>query len=142
MLHSQQGSIYRVILACFIALAFCFALSWPQYAKHRNFHRLNEAAELGRALAFAQGSYKQANGSYTAKFNELETTLTCPMVSTTQGPRLDCKHYTYSLQPEGTLKIENKEFPVWLTVDIANGSVQCHHDPDDWAGQDLCEHLQ
>ena len=26
MLYSQKGSIYRVILGCFIVLAFCFAL--------------------------------------------------------------------------------------------------------------------
>ena len=142
MLHSQQGSIYRVILACFIALAFCFALSWPQYVKHRNYHRLNQAAELGRSLAFAEGSYKQTNGAYTAAFNELEVPLHCPILAAAQGPQLDCGHYTYALEPEGTIRIDNKEFPVWLVVDIAHGLVQCHHEKDDWAGQDLCEHLQ
>ena len=142
MLHSQQGSIYRVILACFIALAFCFALSWPQYVKHRNFHRLNQAAERGRALAYAQGSYKQAHGKYTSQWGVLEVSLNCPLVSAAQGTQLDCGHYLYTLQPDDTIKIENKEFPVWLVVDIAQGTVQCHHEPDDWAGQDLCEHLQ
>ncbi len=142
MLHSQQGSIYRVVLACLIAVAFCFALSWPQYAKHRNFHRLNEAAERGRALAFAEGSYKQTQGTYTPQFSELDVSLNCPMMSTVQGPQLDCPHYTYALQPDDTIKITNKHFPIWLVVDVTNGSVQCKYAEDDWAGRDLCDHLQ
>ena len=142
MLHSQQGSVYRVILACFIAVAFCFALSWPQYAKHRNFKHLNQAAELGRALAFAEGSYKQTQGAYTPQFSALEVSLNCPMISTAQGPQLDCAHYTYALQPDNTIKITNKHFPVWLTVDIALGTVACQYADEDWAGQDMCKHLQ
>ena len=142
MLHSPQGSIYRVILACLIVVAFCFALAWPQYAKQRNFHRLNEAAELVRALAFAEGSYQQNRGKYTPQFSELDISLSCPMISTSQGPQLDCAHYTYALQPDGTIKVANKHFSMWLTVDIAAGSVKCQYSEDDWAGQDLCEHLQ
>lgn len=142
MLRSQQGSVYRVILACLIGVAFCFALSWPQYTKRRNFHRLNEAAELGRALAFAEGSYKQTEGAYTPQFSELDVSLNCPMVSTAQGPQLDCAHYTYALQPDGTIQVTNKHFPVWLVVDIADGAVKCQYADNDWVGQDLCDHLQ
>ena len=142
MLHSKTGSIYRTILAVFIFFAFCFALSWPQYAKHRNGKHLSQAAELGRALAFAEGTYQQHHGHYTALFSQLGVSLPCPMVSNGQGPHLDCHEYIYQLQEGGLIRISHKQLPVWLEVDIAQGNVTCNHPEQDWAGQDLCARMQ
>lgn len=142
MLSSKRGSIYRTILAGFIGVAFCFALAWPQYAKHRNGKRLSEAAELGRALAFAEGSYKQQYGKYTPQFQELNISLPCPMINNGQGPHLDCQDYTYQLEHEDVIRIAHKTLPVWLEVYISQGDVQCKYAQEDWAGQDLCARMQ
>ena len=142
MLHSQRGSIYRTILAGFIALAFCFALVWPQWTKHRNAKQLQEAADLGRALAFAEESYNQANAAYTPQFNRLNLSLPCPMAVQGGTPFLDCPHYTYQLEEGRRIKAAHKQFGVWVEVDIPAGTVICRHEPDDWAGQDLCQRMQ
>lgn len=142
MLTSQQGSVYRIILACVIALAFCFALTWPKYSKHRNVVHLRQAAHTGKALAFAEESYKQIHGQYTAHFEQLQTALPCPMVMQEQAPVMQCPHYTYKLQAGNIIHVKNTHFPVWLDIDIQQGTVQCNYADDDWAGQDLCEHLQ
>ncbi len=75
MLRSQQGSVYRVVLGCFIILAFCFALIWPQYSKRHDTKQLLQAAELGRKLAFAEETYKQTAGQYTPQFGRLKTSI-------------------------------------------------------------------
>ena len=142
MLHTTRGSIYRTVLAIFIGFAFCFALGLPQYAKFRNGKHLNQAAEFGRALAFAQGSYKQQHGSYTPYFQKLDISLRCPMVTSGQGPHLDCREYTYELQDDSVIRVAHKRLPVWIEVDIAQGAVACHHAQDDWAGEDLCARMQ
>lgn len=142
MLYSTRGSIYRTVLAIFIGFAFCFALCWPQYAKYRNGKQLNQAAELGRALAFAEGSYKQQHGQYTPLLGQLKVSLPCPMVSNGQGPHLDCPDYMYQLQENGVIRVSHKQLPVWLEIGIEAGSVTCLHPENDWAGQDLCARLQ
>lgn len=142
MLYSTRGSVYRMVLGVFIGFAFCFALAWPQYAKYRNGKRLNQAAEIGRALAFAEGSYKQAHGTYTPYFQRLDASLPCPMVSNGQGPHLDCHDYTFALENESFIRAAHKHLPVWLEVDIAQGTVACRHPENDWAGQDLCARMQ
>jgi len=142
MLHSTQGSIYRMILAVFICFAFCFALAWPQYAKHRNGKRLNQAAQLGRSLAFAEESYKRTHGTYTPYFQQLDATLPCPMVNNGQGPHLDCHDYTFELENDSIIRAAHKQLPVWVEVNIAQGTVDCRHPENDWAGQDLCARMQ
>ena len=142
MLHSRQGSIYRVVLACFIGLAFCFALSWPQYSKYQNVRHLSKAEQLGRAIAFAEESYKQVHGNYTPQFGELDLSLPCPLVDRGQGTQLECPHYVYQLDNTGVLKVTHKQLPVWLDIDIAAGTVSCKHAENDWAGQDLCARMQ
>ncbi len=142
MLHSRQGSIYRVILACFIALAFCFALSWPQYSKHKHARHLLEAEQLGRAIAFAEESYKQVHGNYTPQFGKLDLSLSCPLVDRGQGTQLECAHYVYQLDNAGVLKVTHKQLPVWLDIDIAAGTVSCKYADNDWAGRDLCARMQ
>ena len=142
MLRSKQGSVYRVVLAILIGVAFCFALSWPQYAKYRNGKRLNQAAELGRALAFAEETYKQQHGNYTPLFRQLNVPLPCAMISNGQGPHLDCPDYMYQLQEDGIIRASHKQLPVWLEIDIQAGNITCKHPENDWAGQDLCARMQ
>lgn len=142
MFHNQRGSIYRVILAVIIAVAFCFALLWPQYSKRHQGKRLSQMADLGRALAFAEESYKQQYGHYTPLFKQLDLPLPCPMVTNGQGPHLDCPDYTFQLLEEGVLRISHKQLPVWLEVDVPQGTVQCNYADNDWAGQDLCARMQ
>lgn len=142
MIYSTKGSIYRVILAIFIGFAFCFALSWPQYAKYRNGKRLNQAAELGRALAFAEGSYKQQHGTYTPYFQRLDVNLPCPMVTNGQGPHLDCHDYTFQLEGDSLIRAAHKHLPVWVEIYIEKGDALCKHPQNDWAGQDLCARMQ
>lgn len=142
MLRSKKGSIYRVVLGCFIILAFCFALIWPQYSKRHNAKELSKAADLGRALAFAEESYKQNTGSYTAQFEKLNLSLTCPMVAQGSQMKLVCSNYTYRLEGDRTIKVEHKHLPLWLEVDIATGNTECKYQDNDWAGQDLCARMQ
>lgn len=142
MLDSQQGSIYRVILGFFIALAFCFALIWPQYSKRYNAEQLSKAAELGRALAFAEESYKQNTGNYTAQFGKLNLSLPCPLIAQEGQTQLSCPHYVYTLEQGHLIKAAHKQIPVWLEIDIPAGTVACKYSDDDWAGQDLCSRMQ
>lgn len=142
MLHSQKGSIYRVILGCFIVLAFCFALIWPQYSKRHNAKQLSKAAELGRALAFAEESYKQSTGTYTSEFGRLNLSLPCPLIAKEGQTVLTCHHYTYKLEDGHVIKVENEHLPVWLEIDISGGTVECKYPENDWAGQDLCARMQ
>ena len=142
MLHSQRGSIYRVILGCLIILAFCFALIWPQYSKRHNAKQLSKAAELGRALAFAEQSYKQSTGEYTSQFGRLNLSLPCPLVTQGGQTQLSCPHYTYVLEEGHIIKVENKDLPIWLEIDIPAGIVTCKYPEDDWAGRDLCSRMQ
>ena len=94
MLFAQKGSVSRAILAGVIAVAFCFALSWPKYSKQRNAKQLAQAAELSKELAFAEGSYKQTYGSYTPNFEKLNLSLPCPTVTHGRNTVLECPHYT------------------------------------------------
>lgn len=142
MLSSKRGSIYRTVLAGFIALAFCFALLWPWYAKHRNVAELSKAADLGHALAFAEESYKQVHGQYTAQFAQLDLSLPCPVTASEWGSQLTCTHYIYHLEGDRIIKAENRELPLWLEIDIPAGTVACKYAENDWAGQDLCARMQ
>ena len=142
MLKSQQGSIYRVVLGFFIVLAFCFALAWPQYSKRRDAKQLANAADLGRALAFAEQSYKQAKGQYTDQLSKLDLSLPCPVIVQDEQILLSCKEYTYQLVDNSYIKAAHKHLPVWLEVDLTSGTTVCKHEKDDWAGQDLCAHMQ
>lgn len=142
MLHSQKGSIYRVILGCFIVLAFCFALIWPQYSKHRDAKELSKAAELGKALAFAEESYKQSKGNYTPQFGELNLSLPCPVLAHGSQIQLSCANYTYELENERIIKVEHKHLPIWVEIDIPAGTTECKYQDNDWAGQDLCARMQ
>ena len=140
MLHTKTGSISRIVLACFIGLAFLFALIWPQYAKHRNTVHAKNAGEFAKALAFAEETYKQQNGVYTPDFRLLDITLDCPLLQTADGPVLDCAEYVYSLQ-DNLIRAEHKQLHVWLHVSIPQGDLSCHYPPQDWAGIDLCRRL-
>ena len=142
MLSSERGSIYRAILAGFIALAFCFALLWPWYAKHRNEDELAKATALGHALAFAEESYKQNHGRYTAQFEQLDLSLPCPVTATSLGARLACAHYVYYLEGDHMIKAEHQELPIWLEIDIPAGTLTCKYAENDWAGQDLCARMK
>ena len=141
MLHTQTGSIYRVILACLIALAFVFALLWPQADKRRNTAQARQAAQLVKALAFAQATYRQQQGDFTSDLRLLEVPLSCPLAHTANGPVLDCPEYTYSLLPGGLVRAEHKHLPVWLEAIAGQDRVSCHHAPEDWAGEDICKRL-
>ena len=131
MLRSQQGSVYRVVLGCFIILAFCFALIWPQYSKRHDTKQLLQAAELGRKLAFAEETYKQTAGQYTPQFGRLNLSLPCPLLA-----------YTFTFENEHFIHAKHKQLPVWLEIDIPAGTVACNYEPEDWAGQNLCAHMQ
>ena len=138
MLSHKQGSVYRVILAFFIVGAFLFALSWPQYTKRRNAVHAKTAADLARALAFAEETYRQQNGAFTSDFRKLELTLTCPLAFSEKGPLLDCAEYTFQLEADNVIRAQAKRLPVWIDVTIPDGFVQCNFPPEDWAGADLC----
>ncbi len=143
MLRSQQGSVYRVVLGCFIILAFCFALIWPQYSKRHDVKELLQAAELGRKLAFAQKTYKQTSGQYTPQLGRLNLSLPCPLLAQDgQTTRLSCKEYTYTLENEHFIYAKHKHLPVWLEIDIPAETVACNYEQEDWAGQNLCAHMQ
>ncbi len=140
MLHNQQGSIYRVILGCFIGLAFIFALVWPQYAKYRNVRHLQQAVQLAKALTFAQQSYYQQHGHFSSEFKQLDVLIDCPVVQTLQGTVLDCPEYTYHLE-DNLIKAVHKHLPVWLEVTLPDAKAVCRYPENDWAGQDLCRRL-
>ena len=142
MLHTKTGSIYRVVLACFIAVAFVFALTWPQYAKYHNTAKARQAGELAKALAFAEETYKQQSGAYTPDFRLLEMSLDCPLIQTADGPVLDCEEYIYSLQDSRFIRAAHKKLPVWLHVTMPEGTLSCHYPAEDWAGSDLCRRLE
>lgn len=141
MLHTKTGSVYRVVLGCFIGVAFAFALAWPQVSKYRNTARAKQAGEFAKKLAAAEEIYKQQTGNYTPDFRLLGVTLDCPIDRTADGPVLDCAEYIYSLQENSFIRAEHKHLPVWLEVAIPNGPVNCQHPPEDWAGSDLCGRL-
>lgn len=141
MTDFRRGSVYRVVLAIFIGLAFLFALTWPQYTKHRNVNHARQAGEVARALAFAEETYKQQYGSYTPQFQLLEITAHCPLLQTADGPVLDCTEYTYQLQANQKIRATHKHLPVWLEVTLPGEELSCQHAPGDWAGADLCGRL-
>ena len=142
MLRSQQGSVYRVVLGCFIILAFCFALIWPQYSKRHDTKQLLQAAELGRKLAFAEETYKQTAGQYTPQFGKLNLSLPCPLLAQDGQTKLACKAYTFTFENEHFIHAKHKQLPVWLEIDISAGTVACNYEAEDWAGQNLCAHMQ
>ncbi len=140
MLHQQQGSVYRVILGCFIGVAFIFALAWPQYSKHRNRVHLKQAVQQAKALAFAEQSYFQQHGSFTSRLQDLGIAFDCPLVHAEQGAVLDCQEYTYHLDGQ-IVRATHKHLPVWVEVTFPQGQATCHYAKQDWAGQDLCRRL-
>jgi hypothetical protein len=142
MIYSQKGSVSRIVLGCFIVLAFCFALTWPKYSKQRNIKQLSQAAQWAKALAFAQESYKQAHGTYATQFNDLDLAIPCPQVVQEGKVVLECPHFTYRMEESAIIKANHKSLPVGLHVDIAQGTVACEYPQGDWAGKDLCSHLQ
>ncbi len=141
MLHSKHGSTSRLVLGGFIILAFIFALCWPQYAKHRDTRRAQQAGSFAQSLAFAEETYQQKTGSYTPDFRLLDVTLECPILQTANGPVLDCPEYTYSLQQNAFIRAEHKHLPIWLEVSVTDKKLSCQHPDNDWAGTDLCARL-
>lgn len=141
MLHTKTGSISRIVLACFIGVAFVFALAWPQYAKRRNAVHAHKAGEFAQTLAAAEETYKQQTGAYTPDFRKLNVPLDCPVLQTADGPVLDCEEYVYSLQ-DNLIRAEHKQLQMWLHVSIPQGEVSCHYPDQDWAGTDLCRRLE
>ena len=112
MLHTKTGSVYRVVLGCFIGMAFVFALAWPQVSKYKNASRAKQAGKFAKQLASAEEIYKQQTGNYTPDFRLLGITLDCPTDLTADGPVLDCAEYIYSLRENSFIRAEHKHLPV------------------------------
>ncbi len=141
MLFEKKGSVHTIVFALVILVGFGIALGWPQYKKHQTITHAQEALELGKALAFAESSYKSVRGKYTPNFAELNLALPCPMEMNNGKPEMVCSEYVFHLEEGHLLRIQHKGLPKWFDLDIENGTVDCSHEDGSIAGSHICNRV-
>ena len=134
----QRGSIHTIVLVLVVLIGFGLALGWPQYKKHQMLRIAQQALDLGKAVAFAEATYKTKNGVYTPDFAQLELALPCPVERNGENIEMVCQHYVYRLEGGNILRVAHKDFPKWFELNIDEGSVDCSHEDGSIAGSHIC----
>lgn len=141
MVLGQRGSIHTIVLGLVIIVGFGIALGWPQYQKHKTVASAQRALDLGKALAFAEATYKTQHGAYTPDFVQLGLALPCPVVRDGDKIEMECSDYVYRLEEGGVLRVQHKGLPKWFDLDLAKGSVDCSHEDGSIAGSHICSRV-
>ena len=141
MLFGQRGSIHTIVLVLVVIVGFGIALGWPQYKKHQTLQTAQQALELGKALAFAESSYKMRYGKYTPDFAKLDMQLPCPVERSGDKIEMVCQQYVYRLEEGKILRVAHKGLPKWFDLNIEEGSVDCSHEDGSIAGSHICSRV-
>lgn len=141
MLFGQRGSIHTIVLVLVVIVGFGIALGWPQYKKHQMIGIAQQALDLGKALAFAEATYKNQYGAYTPDFAKLDLNLPCPVQRADGKIEMVCSHYVYRLEENHVLRVQHKGLPKWFDLNIAEGSVDCSHEDSSVAGSHICSRV-
>lgn len=141
MLFGQRGSIHTIVLILVMIVGFGLALGWPQYKKHQTLAIAQDALDLGKALAFAEATYKTQHGEYTPDFAKLDFALPCPVERGEGKIEMVCNHYVYRLEENGILRVQHKGLPKWFDLHLAEGSVDCSHEEGSIAGSHICSRV-
>lgn len=138
MLFGQRGSIHMIVLILVMIVGFGLALGWPQYKKHQTLAIAQDALDLGKALAFAEATYKTQHGEYTPDFAKLDFALPCPVERDGEKIEMVCQQYVYRLEEGNILRVAHKGLPKWFDLDLEKGSVDCSHEEGSIAGSHIC----
>lgn len=138
MIFGQRGSIHTIVLGLVIVVGFGIALGWPQYKKYQTVASAQRALDLGKALAFAQATYKAQHGGYTPDFAQLNVALPCPLERDGDKIEMTCSDYVYRLEEGGVLRVQHKGLPKWFDLNLEEGSVDCSHEDGSIAGSHIC----
>lgn len=141
MFVEQRGSIHTIVLILVVIVGFGLALGWPQYKKHQTLAKAQRALELGKALAFAEATYKTQHGAYTPDFARLDFELPCPVQREDGKIEMVCSDYVYRLEEGNILRVQHKGVPKWFDLDLEKGSVDCSHEEGSIAGSHICERV-
>ena len=141
MYFEQRGSIHTIVLILVVIVGFGIALGWPQYKKHQTLQTAQRALDLGKALAFAEATYKAKYGNYTPDFAKLDFALPCPLEREGSQIEMVCKEYVYRLEGDDILRVQHKGFPKWFDLNLTEGSVDCSHEDGSIAGSHICSRV-
>lgn len=141
MSFGQRGSIHTIVLILVVLVGFGAALGWPQYKKYQTIRTAQQALEQGKALAFAEASYKTRYGKYTADFAKLDVQLPCPVERDGEKIEMVCPDYVYRLEEGNILRVAHKGLPKWFDLDLEKGSVDCSHEDGSVAGSHICSRV-
>ncbi len=141
MYFGQRGSIHTIVLVLVVIVGFAIALGWPQYKKHQTLRVAQRALDLGKALAYAESTYKTQHGSYTPDFAKLDFALPCPLERAGDKIEMVCSAYVYRLEENGVLRVRHKGLPKWFDLNLAEGSVDCSHEDGSIAGSHICNRV-
>ncbi len=138
----QRGSIHTIVLILVVIVGFGIALGLPQYKKHQTLRLAEQALNLGKAVAFAEETYRTQHGAYTPDFAKLDFALPCPVERDGNRIEMVCKHYVYRLEENGILRVQHKGLPKWFELNLAEGSVDCSHEDGSIAGSHICSRIE
>lgn len=135
-----HGILHKLVVALVIFVGFGIALGYPQYKKHKNIVRAQEALELGREIAYKESVYFERIGRYQPDLSKLKLSVSCPLEEKDGQQILVCTPYTYYLK-DSIVRVDHETLPEWFELDVDAGSVDCAYDEGSWAGEHICDRM-
>jgi hypothetical protein len=122
-------------------MGFGIALGWPQYKKHKNIVRAQQALDLGKEIAFHESKYKERTGRVLEDFTKLDLSVKCASQKANDRTEMVCSPYVYWLKDGHIVRVDNTELPEWFEMDIDEGTVACSYMDGSWAGEHICDRM-
>ena len=133
--------LHKLVVTLVIVAGFGIALGWPQYKKHQNLVRAQEALDLGREIAYKESVYFKRIGRYQPDFTKLDLSVSCQSREQDGRQELICPPYTYYLKENGIVRVDHENMPEWFELDVDMGSVDCAYEEGSWAGEHICDRM-
>jgi len=133
--------VHKLVVSLVLLLGFGIALGWPQYKKHKNIVRAQQALDLGREIAYEESEYKRRTGRTLDDFTKLNLSTKCPFKQNNGRTEMTCDPYVYWLKDGHIVRVDNTQLPEWFELDINAGTVDCSYEEGSWAGEHICDRM-
>lgn len=133
--------LHKLVVGVVLFMGFGIALGWPQYKKHKNIVRAQQALDLGREIAFEESKYKTRVGHALEDFTKLDLSAKCASQENNGRLEMTCDPYVYWLKDGHIVRVDNTQLPEWFELDIDAGTVDCSYTEGSWAGEHICDRM-
>lgn len=133
--------LHKLVVGLVLFMGFGIALGWPQYKKHQNIVRAQQALDLGREIAFEESEYKKRVGRVVEDFTKLDLSVKCAAQESNGRKEMTCPPYVYWLKDGHIVRVDHTELPEWFELDIDAGTVDCSYEEGSWAGEHICDRM-